>query len=47
MAYDAGTFELQKGGELYPKKKVSGPANVNCGYSLSDITTYVASAASS
>ena len=41
VAYDAGTFELHNDGELFPKKKISGRHNINCGYSLRDITNYV------
>ena len=45
LAYDARTFELHQNGELYPKKKVPGRGNVNCGYSLNDVATYAAEVA--
>ena len=44
-AYDAGTFELHNDGELFPKKRASGRHNINCGYSLRDITDYVTAVA--
>ena len=43
-AYDAGTFEMHNG-EYYPKKKAPGWHNINCGYSLKDITYYVTAVA--